>query len=71
MSGSPTLIQGAWAVLVGSGHHWRVLKGELIGDGLNEVRQEREQWPVRMHWRNFREEGLGNRTELGRVGSQG
>lgn len=41
MSGLPTLMQGAWAVLVGNGHHWRVLKGELLGNGLNEVRQER------------------------------
>lgn len=71
MSGSAPLRQGAWDFQVGGGHHWRVLRRELIGDGLNEVTRERGQWPVQMYWGHFREEGLGNRPELGGVGSWG
>lgn len=56
LGGSGSSSQGAWAFLVGSGHHWRVLFRELTGGGLNEVRQERGQRPMQMHLGELGEE---------------
>lgn len=56
--------QGAWAFLIGSGRHWRVLCGELIGDGLSEVRQQRTQQSLPGYLGEVREEeGMNKRTE--------
>lgn len=64
LHGSANRGQGTWAFLIGSGRHWRVLRGELIGDGLNKVRQQRAQQSLQVHLGEIgEEEGMSKRTE--------